>query len=80
MVFVEEIDLSENPKEDINSETNILSFIVRVWKEESDSEAHETIWRGHIAAVPNGKRYYFSNLNEIPDMIAAQLKTQNRAQ
>jgi hypothetical protein len=58
-----------------NGEVSLLSFIVRLWKEEAPSDEQKTGWRGHITAVSNGKRQYFTNINEIPDLIMAHLKT-----
>lgn len=54
----------------------ILSFIVRVWREESPSEKRQAKWRGHITTVPQGKRRYFKSITEIPDLIAAHLSLQ----
>ena len=71
--------MPESPPEypsESNGEASLLSFVVRLWKEESSSEEHKTSWRGHITPVPNGKRYYFTNIGEIPDLIAAHLKIQ----
>jgi len=59
---------------DSAGEADIVSFIVRLWKEDS-SEEHQTIWRGHITFVPNGERHYFADLNEITNLIRAQLKS-----
>lgn len=69
--------MSKSPVEDTNdidSGASILSFIVRVWMEEPVSEAHKTIWRGHITPIPGGKRHYFLDINEIPAFILAHLK------
>jgi len=71
--------LPENPPEypdESNGEAGLLSFVVRLWKEESASEERQTSWRGHITPVPNGKRHYFSDLNEILAFIAAHLEEQ----
>ena len=71
--------MPENPPEcpnDSNSEASLLSFVVHLWKEESVSEEHQTIWRGHITPVPNGKRHYFTSISEIPDLIVAHLNLQ----
>jgi hypothetical protein len=57
-------------------ETYILSFIVRVWKEELSSQEPQTTWRGHVTRIPDGERRYFKNINEIPDLMMAQLKSQ----
>jgi hypothetical protein len=61
---------------DMESGAKILSYIVRVWLEESTSEKGRIIWRGHITPIPNGKRRYFTNVNEIPDLILAHLNLQ----
>jgi hypothetical protein len=53
---------------------DILSFIVRIWREEPAPEDEQTSWRGHITPIPSGKRHYFSDIKEIPDFIAAHLK------
>lgn len=69
--------MPENPPEssnDLTSEANILSFIVRVWREDLDAENSEKVWRGHIMPIPDGERRYFSDINEIPAFIAAHLK------
>ena len=71
--------MPENPPEypnESNGQASLLSFVVRLWKEESTSEEHQTSWRGHITPVPNGKRHYFTNISEIPDLIVAHLKLQ----
>ena len=56
-----------------NSEASLLSFVIHLWKEESASEEHQISWRGHITPVPNGKRHYFTNINEIPELIIEHL-------
>lgn len=60
-----------------NDEPNILSFIVRVWQEETGLENPEVIWRGHITLVASGERQYFTDIYQIPALIAAHLN-QNR--
>jgi hypothetical protein len=57
-----------------NGEVRLLSFIVRLWQDGASSDGQKTDWRGHITAVSNGKRQYFTNVNEIPDLIMAYLK------
>jgi hypothetical protein len=61
--------------EEMTSEASILSFIVHIWKEDLSTERHQISWRGYITSVPNGKRKYFSDIKDIPALIAAQLKT-----
>jgi hypothetical protein len=59
----------------VNDEANILSFIVRIWREDSTSEKQQASWRGHITSVPNGKRYYFSDIKDIPTFISGYLNS-----
>ena len=33
-----------------------LSFIVRIWVEETAEESGRSSWRGHITHVPSGER------------------------
>jgi len=58
------------------SEAKILSFVVRIWREEASSEKQPAVWRGHITPIPGGKRHYFLDIQDIPDFIAARLKEQ----
>jgi len=71
--------LPESPTDsanEITGEAKILSFIVRVWREESPSKKRQAVWRGHITPIPDGERHYFTNIKEIPDLIATHLKVQ----
>jgi hypothetical protein len=61
---------------DIVGEAHLFSFIVRIWAEGLDSPDRLPIWRGHVTAIPEGERHYFTNINEIPDLIMAHLKSQ----
>jgi hypothetical protein len=61
---------------ELNGEVSLLSFVIRLWKEESISQDEQTNWRGHITPIPNGTRHYFTNISEIPALIAAHLKFQ----
>ena len=51
---------------------NIFSFVVRVWREETDAGS-QAVWRGHITPIPGSERHYFSDINEIPVLIVAYL-------
>jgi hypothetical protein len=78
-VAIEGVELPENPPEYLNEpngEPSLLSFVVHLWKEETFSEGHQIIWRGHITPVPSGKRQYFTDISEISDFIAAHLEEQ----
>jgi hypothetical protein len=61
---------------DSNGEVSVFSFVVRLWNEDSGSEQFSPAWRGHVTSIPAGERYYFTNLNEIPALIASHLKVQ----
>ncbi|MBN2385417.1 MAG: hypothetical protein JXB85_00225 [Anaerolineales bacterium] len=52
---------------------NIHSFIVRVWREEADSDTDPFVWRGHITPVPGEQRFYFTDCSEIPGLLLAHL-------
>jgi hypothetical protein len=71
--------LPENPPEylnESNGEASLLSFVVRIWKEDSASEEQLPSWRGHITLVPHGERHYFTDISQIPDLIVAHLNLQ----
>jgi hypothetical protein len=58
------------------SPAQIVSFVIRIWREETNPEKSHTIWRGHITPIPNGKRHYFSHIHDISAYIAAHLEEQ----
>jgi hypothetical protein len=71
--------LPESPPEyrnELNGESSLLSFVVRLWKEDSASDEEPAYWRGHITPVPNGQRFYFTDIQEIPNLIMAHLRPQ----
>jgi hypothetical protein len=49
-------------------------FVIRVWLEESASETHGAVWRGHITHVPTGKRRYLTDLDDISAFILPYLE------
>ncbi len=55
-------------------ESEIQSFIIRIWVEERAEEAGRSVWRGHITHVLSGRRRYLKNLAEIGDFIAPYLE------
>lgn len=62
------------PLDDVGSELNIVSFVVRVWREDPASEEEKDIWRGHITRMPDGIRHYFTDFDEIPAIMRDALK------
>ena len=67
---------SPNTLNHSSGEARLLSFLVRVWKEELSSQESQIAWRGHVTHIPDGTRQYFKDISEIPDLILAQLKPQ----
>lgn len=49
------------------------SFIVKIWLEETASEAGVARWRGSITHVPDGDRQRVSDLTEVGRFIARYL-------
>ena len=66
-----------DPSDETNSEAHILSFIVRVWREETMPDQHQGGLRGHITPIPNNQRHYFSDIQEIPTFITAYFQAQS---
>jgi hypothetical protein len=56
------------------SETNIHSFIIKIWFEELSEEIDQFDWRGHITHVPSGRRQYLKELNGILSFITPYLE------
>ena len=48
-------------------ESNVHSFIVKLWLEDEGQRKGANNWRGYITHVPSGERRY---LKELPDIIA----------
>lgn len=48
---------------------NLHSFIVRIWLEESASEAPQPSWRGSITHVFSGRRQFFADLEMLPKLL-----------
>ena len=55
-------------------ESDIQSFIIRVWVEDHSQEAGKGTWRGQITHVSSSKRRYLKNLDEIGDFISPYLE------
>jgi hypothetical protein len=58
----------------MGQEAQRLSFIVRVWLEETAEETGEAAWRGSVTSVPDGTQRYIQGLDEIPRFIAPYLE------
>jgi hypothetical protein len=66
---------SEESLDDLSSDINIVSFVVRVWREDTADEDDKTVWRGHITPLPDGTRHYFTSFDEIPAFMQDFLKS-----
>lgn len=51
------------------SESQVHSFIVKLWLESVAEEAGRAVWHGHITHVPGGERMHFRDLDEIRGFI-----------
>jgi len=54
-------------------ESNVQSFIVKLWLEDSGDEMGRGEWRGYITHVPGGERRYLKELSDIKDFIGQYL-------
>jgi hypothetical protein len=58
--------------DEINGQSEIHSFIVRMWLEEVESR--RVAWHGQITYVRNGELRYFKTLDEIAEFIRTRLQ------
>jgi hypothetical protein len=56
----------------VKNETH--SFIIKIWLEEMADANKPFAWRGHVMHVPDGKRQYVQNLNDIIGFIEPYLE------
>lgn len=55
------------------SESQVHSFVVKLWLETVAEEAGRAVWQGHITHVPDGERRHFRDLDEVRDFIEPYL-------
>jgi hypothetical protein len=55
------------------TESQVHSFIVKLWLEAVADEAERAAWHGQITHVPDGERRYFTDLDEIRSFIEPYL-------
>jgi hypothetical protein len=55
-------------------QTDICSFIIKIWLEETVSEDGAAVWRGHITHVPSGERRYIQQLEGVLEFVTPYLK------
>lgn len=63
----EELDRS------LPGETNIQSFIVKIWLGEENGEVRRRQWRGYITHVPSGRRKYLVKLRDVTNFMETYL-------
>ena len=51
------------------------SFVVRIWRENSEDPTQTAVWRGRIRHVQSEKQHYFSEIAEISRVVARYLDT-----
>lgn len=54
--------------------TSIHSLIVKIWRKGDASTLPLPTWHGHVTHVPSGERVYAHDPNELPTIVAAQLR------
>ena len=55
-------------------EITTLSFVLRIWVEETSTETNEVMWRGHITHVPSRMRQYVQDFGSINSFVGQYLK------
>lgn len=53
---------------------NTHSFIIKVWRVDSDAAHEGGAWHGRITHVPSGEIHYFVQLHEIADYLIPYLQ------
>lgn len=46
------------------------SFVVKIWEKKVEDAAHDASWRGSIAHVESGDRFYLESLADVPCFLA----------
>jgi hypothetical protein len=59
-------------------ESDIYSFIVRIWCETRNEPNDQSVWRGSIDQVGNNQRLYFHDLDGITRFIQEQIGLQTK--
>ncbi|MBP1468355.1 hypothetical protein EYB53_021770 [Candidatus Chloroploca sp. M-50] len=54
-------------------ETRTHSFIVKIWREQTDEATKKALWRGYITHIPSGERRYVRRLADVTDVIQQYL-------
>jgi hypothetical protein len=67
MKIEQDLETSELP------ESTNHSFVIKIWLEETRSEAGKTLWRGSITHVSSGRRRYFQQVKDVLPFISSYL-------
>ncbi|MDT5267884.1 MAG: hypothetical protein QOH49_70 [Acidobacteriota bacterium] len=59
--------------------SNIHSFIIKLWVEPAAEKSTSVSWRGNITHVPDGRRQYLRELEDITAFIEPYIKEMNIA-
>lgn len=51
-----------------------LSFIIKIWLEETAGETGRVVWRGHVTHVPSRERRYFADLRGMLDFMTQYMR------
>jgi hypothetical protein len=54
-------------------ESNLHSFIIKVWLEDASRPDNGPAWRARITHVPGGEQRYLNDLDDIPSFIRTTL-------
>jgi len=55
-------------------ESQLHSFIIKLWIEDPVDDAKRTAWRGQITHVPGGEHRYIKSFDEMADFVTAHSK------
>jgi hypothetical protein len=55
-------------------ESNVHSFMIRLWQEEGETDTSPNRWRGHITHIPGNQRRYIEDLDAIKHFIGPYLR------
>ena len=56
------------------SESDVHSFIIKLWLEKAAGGESPAVWRGHITHVPSGERRYLKDLGGVTAFITPYLE------
>ena len=54
-------------------ESQVHSFVIKLWLEQSGDDVNRIVWRGYITHVPDGERRYLKKVSDVTDFIDGYL-------